>query len=307
MKIGVIIPLLNRGQYISRAIDSVLSQSYQHFEVIVVDGGSIDNGPDIVKGYKDERIKIINQSSKGVSAARNEGVANTAAEFISFLDADDEWTSDHLESIMDLYTDFPEAGLYSSSYEFVYSSNYWVKSKCYGIPSFGLIDNYFKSASRGEPPVWTSVAGLRKEIFLEFGGFKEGYQFGEDLDLWGRIALRYPIAFVDRVGGKYHCDANGRICQKRWLNIEQPFKGTIIEAIKKDEIHESIADDVNEYLNRLELQMVIEAIKENKREIALRRLLKIKTQANISLWIRLLVTSILPELGAVRKKIVDNY
>ena len=90
-EISVIIPLLNKGQYIRRAIDSILAQEYQNFEIIVVEGGSNDQGPDIVKSIRDSRLTLITQPTKGVSEARNFGVERSHGALIAFLDADDEW------------------------------------------------------------------------------------------------------------------------------------------------------------------------------------------------------------------------
>jgi glycosyltransferase involved in cell wall biosynthesis len=307
MDICVIIPLLNRGKYVARALNSVLAQSYPPIEIIVVDGGSSDDGPEIVKKYDDKRITLLKQSSKGVSGARNEGVKNSTAEFITFLDADDEWTPDHLKLLTRLCLKYPVAGLYASAYECIFPNNKHKRCDCYNVPSFGLIDNYFKSASRGEPPVWTSVTGLKRDIFWKLGGFKEGYNFGEDLDLWGRIALSYKIAFIDEIGGIYHQESENRLCQQKWLNAEQPFNESAIKAIESGVVPAHLIGDLNEYISRLDLQMVIEAQKEGKNEMALRRLLKIKTRDNTSLWIQLLIISILPNIREIMEKFKGNF
>jgi len=90
-EVSVIIPLYNKGKYIARALDSIFAQTYQDFEVIVVDDGSTDNGPDIVKQYADPRLRIIRQQNAGPGAARNRGIAESLAFYVAFLDADDEW------------------------------------------------------------------------------------------------------------------------------------------------------------------------------------------------------------------------
>lgn len=95
--ISVIIPLYNKGKYIVRALDSVFAQTYQDFEVIVVDDGSTDNGLEIVQQYRDSRLRLIRQANAGPGAARNRGLKASKAPFVAFLDADDEWLPEFLE------------------------------------------------------------------------------------------------------------------------------------------------------------------------------------------------------------------
>ena len=117
VKFSVIIPLMNKGPYITRAIKSVQDQSCQDFEIIVIDGGSHDEGPRIVKEMDDPRIHFIVQTGKGVSSARNEAVQFAKCEFIAFLDADDEWMQKHLETIVRLIENFPGAGMFATAYK----------------------------------------------------------------------------------------------------------------------------------------------------------------------------------------------
>lgn len=88
--VSIIIPLYNKAPYIKRALDSVISQTIQDFEVIVVNDGSTDGGEHIVEGYSDARIHLVHQKNKGVSAARNRGVSLAKSNMVAFLDADDE-------------------------------------------------------------------------------------------------------------------------------------------------------------------------------------------------------------------------
>ncbi len=90
--ISVVIPLYNKEPYIKRAIDSILAQKIQDYEIIVIDDGSTDKSAEVVKSFPDPRIRLIQQENAGVSAARNRGIEEAKAELIAFLDADDEWT-----------------------------------------------------------------------------------------------------------------------------------------------------------------------------------------------------------------------
>ena len=117
MKISVVIPLYNKARYVVRAVNSVLSQSYNDFELIIVNDGSTDGGERLISDIKDPRLHLVNQSNAGVSAARNRGINEAAADHIAFLDADDEWKKGFLESMLNLHSKHPNAGLFASAYE----------------------------------------------------------------------------------------------------------------------------------------------------------------------------------------------
>jgi glycosyltransferase involved in cell wall biosynthesis len=112
---SIVIPLYNKEKYIKRAITSVLDQTIQDFEIIVVNDGSTDNSTNIVKSITDNRIKLINQENQGVSVARNTGIENTKNEYIAFLDADDKWEPYFLEEIRKLIEINKSAGLFATN------------------------------------------------------------------------------------------------------------------------------------------------------------------------------------------------
>lgn len=247
--VSVVIPLYNKGPHIERAIESVLSQSMQDFEVIVIDGGSTDDGPDIIMSHDDERIKLLRQTGKGVSNARNEGIRESKAELIAFLDADDEWMPFHLETILELRSKYPQAGAYTTSY----AMNRNGKNKPTGIfkkypSSDGIITNYFELQNIEIQPVWTSVACIPKEILLEVGGFPENHWFGEDLDCWGKIALDYPVAFSKYIGGVYHMESINRVCDSDPPLCREPFVDTIMERMDSGVLPDSYFSVLQKYL-----------------------------------------------------------
>jgi glycosyltransferase involved in cell wall biosynthesis len=254
-EISVIIPLLNKGAYIKRAIVSVLSQEYQNFEIIVVEGGSTDDGPDIVRSIEDERIKLIRQPGKGVSDARNFGVEKSKGYLVAFLDADDEWLPRHLIVIMKLNKKFPEAGAYTTAYKICTKNGKlrWPKYRAIPPPPWeGLLPNYFFSAVRGEYPVWTSAVCIPKAIFTDAGGFPVDAQWGEDADLWGKIALKYPIAFSWELGAIYHWNSLDRACNRPSLQ-QEPFVKTAQNLLAAGEIPTAFLPYLKEYMNKKEI------------------------------------------------------
>jgi len=233
-----------------------MDQTVQNFEIIVVDGGSTDNGPDVVKEFDDPRIKFVQQKGIGVSGARNQGVSISKSDFIAFLDADDEWMPHHLETIQKLRKKFPQAGAYTTAYKIQEAGGKlrWAKYKVIPpAPWEGLIPNYFKSGTLGGYPVWTSAVCIPKRIFLEVGGFPEDSWYGEDADLFGRIALKYPIAFSWYMGAIYHWEAINRACERQLPLDPEPFVKTALQLIENGAIPKDLLNDVKEYVAKKEI------------------------------------------------------
>lgn len=215
MKFSVIIPLYNKAPYIRKALESVLAQTYTDYELVVVDDGSTDGSFTIAKQFIDERLevkgaenskaetngykqspinyKLIRQANAGVSAARNNGVALSHGDYIAFLDADDWWEPTYLERMAQLISDYPDVGLYACNYVYYKPGKTHV---AFNIPT-GYI-NYPKAYYESDAmPVWTGAAMIPRKVYDEMGGFPLGIKLGEDFLLWSKIALRYPVAFLN--------------------------------------------------------------------------------------------------------------
>ena len=110
--ISVVIPLYNKSLTIGNTISSVLNQSCQDFEVVIVDDGSTDNSVEVVNQYVSDssKIRLFHQANQGVCAARNKGVYESKGEFVAFLDADDLWHPRYLELMNNMIKDEPDAG-----------------------------------------------------------------------------------------------------------------------------------------------------------------------------------------------------
>lgn len=209
---SVVIPLYNKEKYIKRALLSVLNQTEHAHEIIVVDDGSKDKSVDAVLEINDPRIHLIRQPNKGVSAARNNGIRNAGCELVAFLDADDAWKPEYLKTILRLRQLYPDAGLYATAYETSQAGGVTEKIRYKGIPPEpweGIIPDFFDSML-GQPPVWTSAAVIPRHVFEVSGYFREGEVLGEDVDMWSRVALKFPVAFSTRVCATYFLDAENR-------------------------------------------------------------------------------------------------
>ncbi len=204
---SVIIPLYNKEKHIKETIETVLSQTFQDFEIIVVNDGSKDNSLKIIESIEDRRIRIINQDNQGVSVARNEGIREAKAPYIAFLDADDLWLNDFLENIHQMTISFPNAGIYATSYELVDNKGVHKPINIKALPNknyIGIIPNYFKSVALGDLLVWTSAVCIPKKIFSENNiWFPIGEKYGEDQHVWARIAMLFKIAYNTKACALY--------------------------------------------------------------------------------------------------------
>lgn len=185
MKISVIIPLYNKEHYIENTIKSVLYQTFSDFEVIVINDGSTDNSTKIVESFTDSRIKLIMQKNKGVSAARNRGIREAIGDFIAFLDADDTWYPDYLETMIKLSQQYPSYSVFCVAQK---------NRPIYTLPQGVSIIRDFCSY----PYIfWTGALLIKNNVLKEVGGFRVGVQLGEDTDMWLRISCKYHTIYLN--------------------------------------------------------------------------------------------------------------
>ena len=116
--ISVVIPLYNKEKQIANTLHSVLRQTFQNFEIVVVDDGSTDNSVQEVEKVNDIRIRIVHQKNAGVSAARNKGIEEARYDLIAFLDADDKWDQEYLQTQYGLYEKYSDCSVYACNYVF---------------------------------------------------------------------------------------------------------------------------------------------------------------------------------------------
>lgn len=187
---SVVIPLYNKAHTISNTIETVLRQTCLDFEVVIVNDGSTDNSVEVIQDYtSDERIRIVHQENKGVSAARNTGVANSNYQYIAFLDGDDEWFPDYLMKMKEAIEKFPK-------HEFFCSSGMSKSSGKYGNPR--QIDKYDGEVVEfnffENPHVFLHVGAVvvTKNIFDKAEGFPVGMKRNEDFTFLYKVALMSP-------------------------------------------------------------------------------------------------------------------
>ncbi|KAF2341459.1 glycosyltransferase family 2 protein [Flavobacterium tistrianum] len=202
---SVVIPLFNKANHIENTIKSILNQTFTDYEIIIVNDGSTDNGETLVRDFNDERIQIYSQKNQGVSGARNLGIEKSKGKLIAFMDADDFWFPDHLQELAILYRDFPDCGIYCSRHKIRISKKHFQIPVYNGIDqSFrGIVPDYFFS-NRPFRITWTSSLAIPKEIIEKNGGFTPNVTNGQDLELWTKIGIRYPIALTNKTTAIYN-------------------------------------------------------------------------------------------------------
>lgn len=189
--ISVIIPTYNRGWIIKEAIDSVLSQDYRDFELIIVDDGSTDNTLEILNSYQDD-ITVLRQNNHGVSAARNLGIMAASGRFVAFLDSDDLWLPQKLSSQVDYFNLNPDA-IICQTEEIWIRKGVRVNPKKRHKKPWGMIFEQSLALCLVSP----SAVMIRRSLFDEVGFFDEKLPVCEDYDLWLRISCRFPVYLID--------------------------------------------------------------------------------------------------------------
>ena len=189
--ISVIIPTYNRGWILREAIESVLAQDYDKFELIVVDDGSTDDTADILAAYNG--ITVLEQPNLGVSAARNKGVSHSRGTYIAFLDSDDVWLPQKLAAQVDFFRKSPDVFICQTQETWVRSGRRVNAGQRHQKQS-----GMFFERSLERCLVSPSAVMMKKRFFEAMGGFDENLPACEDYDLWLRINAHYPIYLIDQ-------------------------------------------------------------------------------------------------------------
>jgi glycosyltransferase involved in cell wall biosynthesis len=199
--VSVVIPLYQTERYIAVAVESVLAQTFRNFEVIVVDDGSTDRGPDVVRGFNDPRIRLVSQENRGLAGARNTGIREASAPLIAFLDADDVWHPEKLARHVAHFAASPGVGLSFSWSRLINAEGRTIGAITWPVDKPVTPDVLFchNPVGNGSSPVVrrqaldgvSFVDSLTNRAFW----FDETFRQSEDIECWMRIALLTPWTF----------------------------------------------------------------------------------------------------------------
>jgi glycosyltransferase involved in cell wall biosynthesis len=188
--ITVIIPTYNRSQFVVEAVESVLSQTYPDFEVIVVDDGSTDDTVAVLRRFEG-RIRLVRQENRGPAAARNRGLSEASGEFIAFLDSDDLWDKRKLERQVSFLEDHPSELI-------CYTDEIWIRRGVRVNPRkrHAKWDGWIFEKCLPLCIISPSSVMMRRPFFELVGTFDEDFPVCEDYELWLRASARLPIRYL---------------------------------------------------------------------------------------------------------------
>lgn len=193
-EVSIIMPLYNCESFISETIDSILGQTYKDFEIITIDDGSTDDTYKLVTTKYGEWVKCVQQKNSGLSCARNTGLSLARGRYIAFIDHDDKWLPNKLETQLSIFKDKPDVGL--------------VFSDAYIVDKYGRrINNFFKITRPYRGMVFKKLlkenfipiltVAVKRDIFNKIGFFSSRYKIAEDWDMFLRISQQYPVDYID--------------------------------------------------------------------------------------------------------------
>jgi len=232
-KVSVIIPTKNREEYVSRAVNSVLAQTFGDFEIIIISDGSTDNTDSVIRSYDDKRIIYLKFNvSKGAAAARNYGVRTAKGEYLAFLDDDDEWLPEKLAMQVDaMERSSPDVGLIYTWMD-IYAGGKFIKRIAHKAKGDMFREMLGVPVIRG----FSNVL-IRKAVFDRLGDFDENLRRGIDSDMWRRIAKYYKVDYVPEALVKYDLTENrSRISSqdRQGLEIAIQTEKVKLEKFKED-------------------------------------------------------------------------
>lgn len=204
---SVIIPLYNKENFIENTLKSVLNQTFADFEVIIVNDGSTDKSEEKALQFSDRRIHYFRKKNEGVSSARNFGLEKVKNQYITFIDADDYWHPFFLQEMFQNINQFPELKVFTAAIEIETSKKLIPADYSIIRTNDCEIVNFFKASSK-QSVIWTSCAVFHKSVFEKTGNFDITIKSGQDMDLWIRVGLIYPVLFCWKILARYVNDTN---------------------------------------------------------------------------------------------------
>jgi glycosyltransferase involved in cell wall biosynthesis len=296
LTISVVIPLFNKAEHVRAAVQSVLAQTLQPIEILVIDDGSTDDGAEAAESLGG-KVNVIRQSRRGVAAARNLGIEMASGDAVAFLDADDVWKPQFLERVVGLLERFPNAGLGGSAYEYLRPGGYLTQLRfapSNGNRNSGIVDYFALLARSGAPPFNASATVARRSALIKTGGFPIGQRWGEDHDTWARLALTGDIAVTREVLVTVNVAAGNRASQSADPRPQLPVVFTVAKALSETN-DPRLRANLKKYLKKVSLNSPMANLRHGHLSMARSQLLESRKWTGFSFrWLLLLACSCLP-------------
>ena len=192
-RVSIILPVYNGGKFLREAIDSVLGQSYNDFELVVIDDGSTDDSVAIIQSYSNSRIKLLrNGMNLGITKSLNNGIAAAAGEYLCRMDADDISMPERLKLQVGYLDGHPDIAMVGSAVILIDSNGREAGRKAYPATPVQIRKSIFV-----HNPFAHGTIMVRASVIKECGGYDERFLHNEDYDLWFRIAARHNLANLE--------------------------------------------------------------------------------------------------------------
>jgi len=267
--VSVIMPMYNCRETIERAVRSVMKQTVSDWELVVVDDGSTDGSDKVLENLiaGQQWIRVLRQDRSGAAAARNRGMEEANAELVAFPDAFDQWLPEFLETVLGLKERFSDCSLWATRYLVAGPRGHRATPQWTGLPEAeGVIKNYLATIGR-YPPIRPGSAVILKKCLDSVGGFPEGVEWGEDLDTWLRLSLRYRFA-IDPRACHIHHTGSSRQLRHRTKAHKYPLLSAEVEKDYADKIGLLKRHEIAEYFNWMRLLAAAECLRLGQRKTA---------------------------------------
>jgi glycosyltransferase involved in cell wall biosynthesis len=299
----VIIPLYNKENYVENALKSILNQTFTDFEVSIVNDCSTDKSVAKIEPYLSDKVTLIHhEKNKGLSAARNTGIQNAKAEYITYLDADDVWKPNFLELIKELIDTFKEAKIFATNYEEIYGNKIVIPQNGtkFLVQNSKQIIDFFKHNLQQGIYNHGSVC-FHKSVFEKVGFYDETLTFSEDIDFNIRANAHFKLAYYNSVGMQYTMQSENQITTSKISDKNLPDYSKYDDlALKNPDLKKYLDFERYVLAKHLKFEGSSEKSKEIIKQVALKSLNR-KQQ-----FLLLFPTSVVKTLTWIKKFLVKN-
>lgn len=295
---SIIVPLYNKEEYIKSTIDSVLAQSYTNYEIIIVDDGSSDKSPQIVRSIKDSHIIFYSKNNGGVSSARNFGINKSKGNYICFLDSDDLWTENYLETLNNIISKNKDVDMICSAFNMFKEDpqNCILPQRLMpsSVKKELKIDFFYYCIKEKRCIAFTSATCIKKQIITEQNlCFDEQFSMGEDIDYWTRAAsFSKNIYYNNQVMVLYRLEAHNSLwIQGKSIKKSYPYWNWYCLPYMQSSMHKK-------FTNRMIYTLCKEGYNQKEYSAVISTIQKIRGSYLIMSRIRLLILSFIKKYAS---------
>ena len=249
-KFSVVISVFNKEKYIAATLQSVLAQTFQDFEIVILNDGSTDESETEIVKFKDSRISYFSEENKGAAAGRNYVIEKAKGEFVALLDADDFWYTNHLEELYKSIEQHPKESVFANGLEISENNDTSKVPYSFEQSTDVTVQNYF-TASMMSSILHSSNFAINKAAFKEIGNYNENYITGEDTDFYVRLGLKYKVVFNPGITVRFYQVLDGL------NNTNRTIKGKA--TFEEYELLEKENKELNKFLDDNRFSMALTA------------------------------------------------